>query len=137
MLSLQRQAMMQGGHNGHIYGSPIDNDDTSSVGSTHSPIPGTGPGGVPKRERSGSMGSVGSNGSVNYEMGGVMGGGAGVPRRMTGSTQGWDESMGIGGGMAGLGPMGAMGGMGLGGRGAPAISVGGGGNAQGYAAMML
>ena len=134
MLMQQRQAMMQqGGHGGHMYGSPIDNDDTSSVGSAHSPVPGA------KRERSGSMGSTGSAGS--YEMGGVLGVGGmgiGVPRRMGGNTQGWDESMGIGGGMAGMAQMGAMNGLGMTGRGAPtAINVGGGGNAQGYAAMML
>lgn len=138
LLNLQRQAMMQ--NQQHMYASPIDNDDASSVGSTHSPIPGAGT--STKRERSGSMGSTGSAGSGrgNYEMSGVLTGGAGVPRRMGGGggATGWDENMGMGGGMAGLGPMSAMGGLGLTGRGVPAaISVGGGGNAQGFAAMML
>lgn len=127
MLNMQRQAMMQGGH-GHMYGSPIDNDDASSVGSAHSPVPGA------KRERSGSMGSTGSVGSPGggYEMG--LAGAAGVPRRM--GAGGWEEGMGMGGGMAGMGAMGGM--VGMGGRaGGAAISVGGGGNGQGYAAMML
>ncbi|THG96300.1 hypothetical protein EW026_g5508 [Hermanssonia centrifuga] len=143
-LNFQRQqAMMQSsGHHGHIYGSPIDNDDASSVGSAagHSPVPGgaMNAGNGTKRERSGSMGSVGSAGSGhgNYEMSNVMASGAGVPRRM--GTGAWDEGMGMGGGMGQMGQMGPMGGMGMAGRGAPtAISVGGGGNAQGFAAMML
>ncbi|KAF7800311.1 hypothetical protein EIP86_011560 [Pleurotus ostreatoroseus] len=130
-MNMQRQAMLQGpGGNGHMYGSPIDNDDASSVGSAHSPVPG-----ATKRERSGSMGSVGSAGSPagSYEMG--LAGAAGVPRRMGAGGAGWgEESMGIGGGMAGMGPMGGMAGMGMAGR---TVSVGGGGNAQGFAAMML
>lgn len=138
---------------GGLYGSPvangIDNDDASSVGSAgHSPVPGNGNNNVviAKRERSGSMGSVGSNG----EMPSVLNGGMG--RR--GPQQGqWDEAgmggygmgmNGMGMGMAGatggmgMGPQGnGMSGMGMGGRGASAAMsvVGGGGNA--FGAMML
>lgn len=126
MGQVQRQAMYHG-QGGHMYGSPIDNDDASSVGSHgHSPVPGV------KRQRSGSMGSNGSNGG--YEMSGVMAGGAGMARRMGNGA--WDEGMPMNGGMNGMGHMGGMSGMGMGGRGAQAgMSVGGGGNV--YAAMML
>jgi len=114
-----------------MYGSPVDGDDTSSVGS--SPIPGASAN-VTKRERSGSMGSVGSAGSGSFEMPGVMAANNGMPRRMAGpGASVWDESMGMGmgGGLAvGMGGM-----MGRGGQ--QPISVGGGGNAHGFAAMMV
>lgn len=137
VLNMQRQGMYHGGQGGgHMYGSPIDNDDASSVGSAgHSPVPGGSSGGAvqAKRERSGSMGSVGSNPSTpgSYEMPSVLGGGAGLTRRA--ATGSWDEGMG---GMPGMGPIGGLGGMGMGGRGAQAaMTVGGGGNA--FGAMML
>ena len=141
---IQRQAMYPGAAgqpNGHMYGSPIDNDDASSVGSAgHSPVPGAGNNSsaiAAKRERSGSMGSVGSAGSntpaSGYEMP------AGMSRRMgPGATGSWDEGMAMSGGMSAMGPIGGLGvgGMGMGGRGAQAaMTVGGGGNA--FAAMML
>jgi hypothetical protein len=145
MMNLQRQGMYPGGgQGGHMYGSPIDNDDASSVGSVgHSPVPGaSGQNHPAKRERSGSMGSIGSNASTpgSYEMPSVLGGGAGLTRRMgpnpTANGGSWDESMGMNGQMPGMGPMGGLGGMGMGGRGAQAaMTVGGGGNA--FAAMML
>ena len=75
------------------------------------------------------MGSVGSSGSTpgSYEMPSVLGGGAGLTRRMAPAGT-WDEGMAMNGGMAGMGPMGGLGGMGMGGRGAQAaMSVGGGG----------
>ncbi|KAK7694125.1 hypothetical protein QCA50_003701 [Cerrena zonata] len=156
LMNLQRQqAMLQSSaqgqatnmglnsHGGHMYGSPVDGDDTSSVGSA------PGNNGVMRRERSGSMNSVGSgyasngNGgrsppssvSGSYEMPSVMSNGQGVPRRMnSGMSMGhsqWDENMG---GMGGMGNMGGMGGMM---KAAPAISVGGGGNAHAFAAMMM
>lgn len=166
LMNLQRQqAMLQSSaqgpapnmglntHGGHMYGSPVDGDDTSSVGSA----PGNN-GGVMRRERSGSMNSVGSgyasgpngNGvsggrsppssvSGSYELPSVLSNGGpngqGVPRRMNSGMSmnhgQWDESMG---GMGGLGNMGGMGGMM---KAAPAISVGGGGNAHAFAAMMM
>lgn len=138
LLSMQRQQPMYPGQQGHMYGSPVD-DDASSVGSAgHSPVPGGNGGSHPaKRERSGSMGSVGSNGSTpgSYEMPSVIPGGAGLTRRM-GPAGAWDEGMNMNGGMSGMGPMGGLGGMGMGGRGAQAaMAVGGGGNA--FATMML
>ncbi|CAL1705844.1 unnamed protein product [Somion occarium] len=151
LMNLQRQqAMLQSsgpmglnGHGGHMYGSPVDGDDSSSVGSA--------PGNAVRRERSGSMNSVGSgyasgpaggrspSGSISgsYELPNVMSGGpngqGALPRRMnSGMGVGqWDEAMG---GMGGLGNMGGMGGM-L--KGAPTISVGGGGNGHAFAAMMM
>lgn len=135
----QQYQQQQHGHQGRgMYGSPVplDNDDASSVGSAagHSPIPGAGA--IAKRERSGSMGSVGSNGEMP-----VMG------RRNTGagSPAGWDAEgmvgmngmVGMGMGAMGMGMGGGMNGMNMGGRSAPAmnVSVGGGGNS--FAAMML
>ncbi|KAI0784324.1 hypothetical protein C8Q75DRAFT_390853 [Abortiporus biennis] len=133
---------------GHMFGSPVDGDDASSVGSA--------PNGNGRRERSGSMNSVGSNGyggapspvsngaqqGNNYDMMGMVGGnGQGVPRRM-GSGGMWDVNMGMNG-MMGMPGIGAMGGMGVGGMKGPvngggqAISVGGGGNGHGFAAMMM
>ena len=136
-MNMPRQPLYQS-QSGHMYGSPIDNDDASSVGSAgQSPVPGAGSGGPNhpmKRERSGSMGSVGASGSApgSYEMPSVLGGGgAGLGRRM-GPAAAWDESMAMNGGM---GPMGGLGGMGMGGRGAQAAMSVGGGNA--YGAMML
>ncbi|KIP01746.1 hypothetical protein PHLGIDRAFT_38191 [Phlebiopsis gigantea 11061_1 CR5-6] len=135
MMNLPRQQLYQS-QSGHMYGSPIDNDDASSVGSAgQSPIPGAGSGGpnhAMKRERSGSMGSVGSSGSQpgSYEVPTVLGGGMG--RRMGPAAGSWEENMGMHGGM---GPMGGLGGMGMGGRGAQAAMSVGGGNA--YGAMML
>jgi len=142
---VQRQAMYSAGQPaGHMYGSPIDNDDASSVGSAgQSPVPGADNGVaiVTKRERSGSMGSVGSNGS-NHAPGGngyEMPTAAGMSRRMgPGAPGSWDEAMNMNGGMPAMGPIGnlGVGGMGMGGRGAQAaMTVGGGGNA--FAAMML
>ncbi|OCH85002.1 hypothetical protein OBBRIDRAFT_347776 [Obba rivulosa] len=123
LLNLQRQqqALLQrGGGAGHMYGSPSDGDDGSSVGSA----PGTSHARVGRRERSGSMGSVGS-GYGSPGAGFDVAGGAGVPRRLGGAGGQWDEGMGMGMG-SGMGMM----------KGAP-ISVGGGGNGHGYAAMML
>lgn len=137
MLNLQRQQSMYQGQQGHLYGSPIDNDDASSVGSAgHSPVPGSNGNHPTKRERSGSMGSVGSNRSTpgSYEMPGVLAGGAGLARRM-GPTGVWDEGMTMNGGVPGMGQMGGLGGMGMGGRGAQAAMAVGGGNA--FGAMML
>lgn len=162
LMNLQRQqAMLQSSnqgpahnnmglstHGGHMYGSPVDGDDTSSVGSA------PGNNGVMRRERSGSMNSVGSgyasgNGvsggrsppssvSGSYELPSVLSNGPngqGVPRRMNsgmGMNHGqWDDSMNGMGGMTNMGGMGAM--M----KAAPAISVGGGGNAHAFAAMMM
>lgn len=129
---------MYQGQSGHMYGSPIDNDDASSVGSAgQSPVPGAHPHArhniAMKRERSGSMGSVGSSGSApgSYEMPSVLGGAPGLARRMGPAAPGWDEGMGMGP----MGPMGGLGGMGMGGRGAQAAMSVGGGNA--YGAMML
>jgi hypothetical protein len=134
IMNMQRQAMLQAqAHNahpvGHMYGSPVDGDDASSVGS--SPIPGASAN-VTKRERSGSMGSVGSAGSGSFEMPNVMTANNGMPRRMTGPG-GWDENMGMGmgGGLA----VGMSGMMSRGGQ--QPISVGGGGNAHGFASMMV
>lgn len=106
----QQQQQMQGG--GHLYGSPVDNEDASSVGSGHNIGPisigggrgrsasmSTGSGyGSPPLHRSNSSGSSG-----NYELDGF--GGA---KRM-GQGGMWRE--------------------------AP-ISIGGGGNANGFAMMM-
>ncbi|KAI0685052.1 hypothetical protein BC835DRAFT_1421649 [Cytidiella melzeri] len=104
-----------------------DSDDASSVGSVgHSPVP---TGVVGKRERSGSMGSVGSNGP---EMPGVLAGAGPMGRRSQ-----WEEDiygMVQGGAMQGMGG-GSMSGMGMGGRGASAAMSVGGGNA--FGAMML
>ncbi|KAI0732451.1 hypothetical protein BC629DRAFT_1631011 [Irpex lacteus] len=107
-----------------MYGHQQD-DDASSVGSAgQSPVPaGVGMAmGVPKRERSGSMGSVGSNGQ---EMPSVLNGAGPMGRRQ----QQWaDEyAMGMGGG--------SLSGMGMGGRGASAALAVGGGNA--FGSMML
>ncbi len=130
------------GH-GHVYGSPIDGDDTSSVGSS----PGNN---NIRRERSGSMNSVGSGyasaagGSPSgtsisggFELPGMMNSSAGgVPRRM-GSGMGmgqWDDGMT---GMAAAGGMGGIGGMGGLMKSTQPISVGGGGNGHGFAAMMM
>ncbi|TBU35357.1 hypothetical protein BD309DRAFT_982934 [Dichomitus squalens] len=85
-----------------------------------------------RRERSGSINSNGSgyaspasNGG-SYEIPSVMNGAA-VPRRMAGpGGAGWDDGMNMG-----------MGGMNMGMMKSAPISVGGGGNAHGYAAMML
>jgi hypothetical protein len=98
--------------------SDQQDDDASSVGSVgHSPVPA---GGVAKRERSGSMGSVGSNGPEMLSSAGAMG------RR-----QQWGD--GMYGMVQGMG--GSMSGMGMGGRGASAAMSVGGGNA--YGSMML
>ncbi|EKM54927.1 uncharacterized protein PHACADRAFT_255141 [Phanerochaete carnosa HHB-10118-sp] len=142
---VQRQAMYSAGQpTGHMYGSPIDNDDTSSVGSAgQSPVPGADSNMAiaAKRERSGSMGSVGSAGSHNAPSGSgyEMPAAAGMSRRMgPGAPGSWDESMTMNGGMPAMGPIGGLGvgGMGMGGRGAQAaMTVGGGGNV--FAAMML
>lgn len=139
---VQRQAMYAASQpsGGHMYGSPIDNDDASSVGSAgQSPVPGAGNNVaiVTKRERSGSMGSVGSAGGANTPGGGYeMPAAAGMSRRMGhGATGSWDEGMTMNGAMGPIGGLG-VGGMGMGGRGAQAaMTVGGGGNA--FAAMML
>ncbi|TFK91092.1 hypothetical protein K466DRAFT_483529 [Polyporus arcularius HHB13444] len=86
-----------------------------------------------RRERSGSVNSNGSgyaspaSNAGSYEMPGVMGGPGGAPRR--GGAPGWDDAMGVGMGMGGMPGMGMMK--------SAAISVGGGGNGHGYAAMML
>lgn len=141
---VQRQAMYSAGQpTGHMYGSPIDNDDTSSVGSAgQSPVPGADSNIVAKRERSGSMGSVGSAGSHNapggsgYEMPAA----AGMSRRMgPGAPGSWDEGMAMNGGMPAMGPIGGLGvgGMGMGGRGAQAAMTVGGGGGNVFAAMML
>ena len=106
-----------------MYGHQQD-DDASSVGSAgQSPVPaGVGMAMGPKRERSGSMGSVGSNGQ---EMPSVLNGAGSMGRRQ----QQWaDEyAMGMGGG--------SLSGMGMGGRGASAALAVGGGNA--FGSMML
>ncbi|KAH9848935.1 hypothetical protein C2E23DRAFT_888765 [Lenzites betulinus] len=87
-----------------------------------------------RRERSGSVNSNGSgyaspvsNPGSSYEMPSVMNGPASVPRRM--APQAWDDGMNVGMPLGGMAPMGMM-------KSAP-VSVGGGGNGHGYAAMML
>ena len=139
-MNLQRQQAMLPpsgplglpGH-AHVYGSPVDGDDASSVGSA--------PGHHARRERSGSMNSVGSgyaSAAGGSPSGACMSGGFelpgminaspnGVPRRMgSGMSVGqWDD------GMAGMGGMGGL----L--KSTQSISVGGGGNAHGFAAMMM
>ncbi|KAI0340018.1 hypothetical protein BDW22DRAFT_431325 [Trametopsis cervina] len=118
------------------YGAPqrvvytTDNDDSSSVGSAgHSPVPS---GGL-KRARSGSMGSVGSNG----EMPSVLGAAAAMGRRQQWAEEGMYAMQGMQGmqqqQQQGLG--GAMSGMGMGGRGGSAGMGVSGGNA--FANMML
>ncbi|KAH8099664.1 hypothetical protein BXZ70DRAFT_240943 [Cristinia sonorae] len=129
----QQQQMMHPNAQHHMYGSPVDGDDASSVGSA----PGNGGMGGLRRERSGSMNSVGSGGSpsasvsASYEMPSVMSNG--VPRRMNSGMGVWDEGMGMNGMRMNMG-------IGMGGgmmKGPQAISVGGGGNAHGFAAMMM
>ena len=87
----------------------------------------------------GSSGSPGASVSGSYEMPSVLSSGAvGVPRRMNSGMGVWDEGMGMNG--MGMGMGGGMGGMGMGGgmmKGPQTISVGGGGNAHGFAAMMM
>ena len=85
-----------------------------------------------RRERSGSINSNGSgyaspsSNPGSYEMPSVMNGTA-VPRRMAGpGGASWDDGMNMG-----------MGGMNMGMMKSAPISVGGGGNGHGYAAMML
>ncbi|PCH37680.1 hypothetical protein WOLCODRAFT_87539 [Wolfiporia cocos MD-104 SS10] len=90
---------------GHMFGSPADGDDASSVGS------------APRRERSGSMGSTGSG----YGAGSPGAGAYDLGRR--GAAFG---EMGMGGMGLGVGPTVMM----------KSASMGG-GNAHGYAAMML
>jgi len=138
-------------HSRHVYGSPVDGDDASSVGSNSAAIP--------MRERSGSMnshggspvhgGSPSSSVAGSYEVPSVLSG-HGMPQmRRMGS--GWDDGMGMGGmgnvptmgglnGMGGMGPMqmkqmnvngmasGVVGGMGGG---------GGNGHGHGFAAAMM
>ncbi|THH17801.1 hypothetical protein EUX98_g9057 [Antrodiella citrinella] len=157
LMSLRQQQLMQGGggqlphqhHGGHMYGSPVDGDDESSVGSA--PNGGNGNGGMGvqgdvRRARSGSMNSVGSGGSPgasvsgSYEMPSVLSnGGVQMARRMNSGMGAWDEGLGMNG--MGMGMGSGMGqGMGMGGgmmKGPQAISVGGGGNAHGFAAMMM
>lgn len=108
--NMQRQQMHGGG--GHLYGSPVDNEDASSVGSGHH----VGPINIGNRARSASM-STGSgygspplhrsnsSGSGSYELDAF--GGAGNKRMGPGGL--WRESP---------------------------ISLGGGGNANGFAMMM-
>ncbi|OBZ69087.1 hypothetical protein A0H81_10837 [Grifola frondosa] len=110
LMSLQRQHMLQQQRSGDV--SPV---------------------GAGGRQRSGSINSVGSGyGSPGSNASGnnlpnsydVMNSAGGtVPRRMSGGGGHWDD------GMMGMGGMGMM-------KSAP-ISVGGGGNGHGYAAMML
>ncbi|KAI0083390.1 hypothetical protein BDY19DRAFT_701613 [Irpex rosettiformis] len=111
-----------------------DNDDASSVGSAgQSPVPAGVGMGMVKRERSGSMGSVGSNGQ---EMPGVLGGASAMGRRQQQQQQQWPGEEGYGMGMGGMGMGGgSLSGMGMGGRGATAALAVGGGNA--FGAMML
>lgn len=114
-LNFQRQqAMMQhrGMSTGHIYGSPVDGDDSSSVGSP--------PGSANvRRERSGSNGGR-MGGFGGFEIPNLTGGA--MQRRMSNTAVGtWDDSMG-------------MGGLNMMMKGSP-ITAGGGGN--GFAMMML
>ncbi|KAI0325018.1 hypothetical protein GY45DRAFT_1261700 [Cubamyces sp. BRFM 1775] len=119
LLNLQRQHMMQ--------------QQQQQQQQQHDASPTSGPINV-RRERSGSVNSNGSgygspvsNPGSSYEMPSVMNASAAVPRRMAPGNGGWDDAMSMG--------MGAMPGMGMM-KSAP-ISVGGGGNGHGYAAMML
>ncbi|KAL6301664.1 hypothetical protein BKA93DRAFT_455922 [Sparassis latifolia] len=115
LMSLQRQqALLQ-----QQQQQQQQRDDGSSAGSAAGA-------GVGRRQRSGSMNSVGSGyasgSSVGYE-----------PRR--GTSASWDDGLNVG--MMGMGAGMGMGGMGMGLMKNTAISVGGGGNGHGYAAMML
>ncbi|KAI0086277.1 hypothetical protein BDY19DRAFT_1059116 [Irpex rosettiformis] len=107
-----------------------DNDDGSSVGSAgqQSPVPAGVGMGMVKRERSGSIGSVGSSGQE------MLGGVGAMGRRQQQQQQQWTGEEGYGMGMGGMGG-GSLSGMGMGGRGASAALAVGGGNV--FGAMML
>ncbi|CDO70339.1 hypothetical protein BN946_scf184843.g28 [Trametes cinnabarina] len=118
LFNLQRQHMMQ----------------QQQQQQQHDPSPSSGPINV-RRERSGSVNSTGSgyaspvsNPGSSYDIPTVMNGGStAVPRHLApGASAGWDDGLHMG--IGGL-PMGMI-------KNTP-ITVGGGGNGHGYAAMML
>ncbi|KZP29086.1 hypothetical protein FIBSPDRAFT_778964 [Athelia psychrophila] len=129
-------AMQQQQAHAHMYGSPPDRDDASSVGSAVS--------GRRQRERSGSASGHSGYGSPqhgsplgHYELGtGVEHSDYGMPKRYAGALQ---INTSVNGQWAGRGGESAVDGMGgnmkqmL----SPPISVGGGGNGNGFAMMMM
>jgi len=139
--NFQRQQQMvamhqQHGNMGHMYGSPTDGDDSSSVGSASSR----------RRERSGSLNSGSGYGSPqhgspmgNYE---ISGAGAeaqsdyGMPKRFTAGLHINTSVNGPWGGGRGNTAVDGMNGM-MKQNLTPPISVGGGGNGSGFAMMRM
>jgi len=140
--NFQRQQQMvamhqQHGNMGHIYGSPADGDDSSSVGSASGR----------RRERSGSLNSGSGYGSPqhgspmgNYEMssaGAEAQSDYGIPKRFsTGLHINTSVNGPWGGGRGDSSAVDGMNGM-MKQNLIPPISVGGGGNGSGFAMMMM